>query len=470
MCKALEKLLKKRAWSYRVKELTSGNLAIDTNVKSDSGVFKGYDVRLLLKKWDMTAIIYIPLSVPAELRKEAAAYLARINWNTRFGKHLIDFVDGEMRTEIVFLSSSVENDTDDVMHISMHLLIETIDEYARGLVGVVSGCVSAEEAFTAARAAIEAKEKAGSDDPPPVPPAEPAPAAPEGAAAPEPEGLDLPPELQHALEAAAEKATSKKDAKTAKKSTKKGKKASAKADNYSLEGLNLVTPVPLADIVKAVRRFRDGSSRPDVDSPRLNILLSGAPGSGKTAFVKYLAREVGAPLKTLKASDLISRYSGETEQRIAEAFEEAKETGAILFLDEVDSFLQDRKGASHSWEVTQVNELLQQMEEFEGVMVGATNFAENLDKAVLRRFTYKIQLNYLTDEGKGVFFERYFKTPLTEAEAARLKAIRNLTPGDFRTVREELFYLDDKQSNDARLAALEAESAAKGSESAPIGF
>ena len=69
-----------------------------------------------------------------------------------------------------------------------------------------------------------------------------------------------------------------------------------------------------------------------------------------------------------------------------------------------------------------MNELLQQMEEFEGVMIGATNFAENLDKAVLRRFTYKIKLDYLTDEGKGIFFRRYFKTRLTAAEKIRLQA------------------------------------------------
>ena len=239
---------------------------------------------------------------------------------------------------------------------------------------------------------------------------------------------------------------------------------------YALDGLNLTTPVPLKDIVAAVKKFRDGSGRPDVDAPRLNILLSGAPGSGKTAFVKYLAKEVGAPLRTLKASDLISRYSGDTEKQIAEAFEAAKTNGEILFLDEIDSFLQDRSRADKSWEVSQVNELLQQMEEFEGVMVGATNFADNLDRAVLRRFTYKLKLDYLTDEGKGIFFQRYFKTPLTDEERSRLNGIANLTPGDFRTVRESLYYLSDRQTNTARLNALEAESEAKGLKRAKIGF
>lgn len=145
-------------------------------------------------------------------------------------------------------------------------------------------------------------------------------------------------------------------------------------------------------------------------------------------------------------------------------------SSTILFLDEIDSFLQDRSRADKSWEVSQVNELLQQMEEFEGVMVGATNFADNLDRAVLRRFTYKLKLDYLTDEGKGIFFQRYFKTPLTDEERSRLNGIANLTPGDFRTVRESLYYLSDRQTNTARLNALEAESEAKGLQHAKIGF
>ena len=448
---ALEKDLKEHDWSYRVKELKDGRWAIDTDVVSRSDVFKNYEIRLVCNKWDMTVVVYHPVKAPEKTRGEVAAYLNRINWTTRFGKHIMDDEDGEIRTEIIFLPSSVIKETSDVAQISFCLVRDTLDEYAQGLLAVVSGLKTAAQAFADARKAAEA-------EPPPPPEAEPLPPGEEALLPPqqeEPTSADLLPDV----------AT---PAKPKKKSTKRGKKPTK--DSYSLEGLNLTTPVPLTDIVSAVKKFRDGTARPDVDSPRLNLLLSGAPGSGKTAFVKYLAREVGAPLKVLKASDLISRYSGETEQRIAAAFAAAKNEEAILFLDEIDSFLQDRAGASHSWEVTQVNELLQQMEDFEGVMVGATNFADNLDKAVLRRFTYKMKLDYLTDEGKGIFFERYFKTPLTDEERTRLNGIAKLTPGDFRTVREELFYLADKQSNAARLDALEAESEAKGRTAAKIGF
>lgn len=466
---ALVKDLKEHKWNYRVKELKDGRWAIDTDVISRSDVFKSYEIRLVCDKWDMTVVIYNPIKAPAKTRGEVAAYLNRINWSTRFGKNIMDSEDGEIRTEIIFLPSSVINETSDIAQIAFCSVRDTLDDYAQGLLEVVSGLKTASQAFDDARKAVEADDAPVAEPPPPPPP----PVESAGEGAPQEDGAATSPSQGEAPDLSTifddlpppEESPAKPKSK---KPSKKSKKAPK--DSYSLEGLNLTTPVPLKDIVSAVKKFRDGTARPDVDSPRLNLLLSGAPGSGKTAFVKYLAREVGAPLKALKASDLISRYSGETEQRIAAAFSDAKDEGAILFLDEIDSFLQDRAGASHSWEVSQVNELLQQMENFEGVMVGATNFAENLDKAVLRRFTYKMKLDYLTDEGKGIFFERYFKTPLSDDERTRLNGIAKLTPGDFRTVREELFYLADKQSNAARLDALEAESEAKGRTAGKIGF
>lgn len=241
-------------------------------------------------------------------------------------------------------------------------------------------------------------------------------------------------------------------------------------ENYSLDGLNLRGNVALEKIITAVRRFRSGERRPKVDNPRLNILLSGVPGGGKTACVRYLAHEVGAPLIVVRASDILSKWIGESEQNLAKAFKSAQLDNAILFLDEIDSFLMSRENAGRSWEVSQVNELLQQMEAFGGVMVGATNLASKLDKAVLRRFTFKLELDYLTDEGKRTFFDRYFRTPLTASERKRLDAIDMLAPGDFRTVSEELFYVCEKETNDERLAALERESAAKSEKRRHIGF
>ena len=175
--------------------------------------------------------------------------------------------------------------------------------------------------------------------------------------------------------------------------------------------------------------------------------------------------------RNYRGSDILGKYVGESEKNIAAAFRNAEAERAILFFDEIDGILQSRESAHASWEVSQVNELLQQMENFNGVMVAATNFLQNLDPAVMRRFTFKLKFDYLDDEGKKVFFERFFGTVLDEGEFAELKALERLTPGDFRTVRQELFYLNEKPSNRERMAALREECALKGgSAPAPIGF
>ena len=205
---------------------------------------------------------------------------------------------------------------------------------------------------------------------------------------------------------------------------------------------------------------------------RLNILLYGAPGTGKSEFCKYLGKALDRKVLAVKGSDLLSKWVGGSEQNIARAFRRAEAERAILFFDEVDGLVQSREMAEQSWQVSQVNELLQQMENFDGVMVAATNFCKNLDPAIMRRFTFKMEFDYLDDEGKRLFFERMFKTRLTEEEFAELKTLQNLAPGDFRTVRQEQFYLADEQTNWDRIEALKEECAVKkdGNKTARIGF
>ena len=234
------------------------------------------------------------------------------------------------------------------------------------------------------------------------------------------------------------------------------------AKDYSLEGLNVKSPVALDRVIAAARRFLDDeTARNDRDAPRLNILLTGAPGSGKTEFVKYLAAQLDRPLCMRRASDLKSMWVGRTEKNIATAFREARDRKAILFFDEVDTFLDSRESLHQGHEKSMVNEVLQQMESFGGIFVGTTNFAGMLDPAVARRFTFKIELGELTAAGKRHFFQQFFGAALSEADAAVLDRLDGLTPGDFRTVRQELYYLGDEVGNAERLSALAAEVRAK---------
>ncbi|MEI7945635.1 MAG: ATP-binding protein [bacterium] len=251
------------------------------------------------------------------------------------------------------------------------------------------------------------------------------------------------------------------------------------AQDYSLEGLNIKGSMKLDQIVDAVRRFqeeqRDEQSK-GIDRPRMNLLLSGAPGTGKTEFVKYLGTTLGTRVVTRMGSDLLDKYVGGTEQNIKQCFEEARREKAILFLDEIDGMIQSRERAQRSWEVTQVNELLHQMENFDGIMIGATNFVTNLDPATLRRFTFKLEFDCLQNTGKMHFFKQFFAQmnmgELSAAETQRLHRIASLTPGDFRTVRQSLYYLATAVTTDQILEGLERESLAKrqGLPQGSIGF
>ena len=237
------------------------------------------------------------------------------------------------------------------------------------------------------------------------------------------------------------------------------------AKDSSLEGLSLDSSVPLPRIVEAARAFRAELEAVEadrgVDAPRLNLLLSGPPGTGKTEFVKHLGAQIGAKVVVRMGSDLLSMFVGGTEENIARAFREAEAENAILFLDEVDGMLRARGMAQHSWEATQVNELLHRMENFRGILVCATNHADDLDPATVRRFTFKVRFDYLKEGGKAIFFERMFGTALTARDRAELASIPDLAPGDFRTVRQSLRYLGSSPDAAALLRALREESDAK---------
>lgn len=139
-----------------------------------------------------------------------------------------------------------------------------------------------------------------------------------------------------------------------------------------------------------------------------------------------------------RVSDLVSPFVGVTEQNMAHAFERARQEDAILLLDEVDSFLQDRRKARQGWEVTTVNEMLTQMENYSGLFIASTNLITDLDEASLRRFDLKVHFGYLTTEQAQALFAEHLKAlalkdPQHNA-ARRLRAEAHLTPGDFAAV------------------------------------
>ncbi len=197
-----------------------------------------------------------------------------------------------------------------------------------------------------------------------------------------------------------------------------------------------------------------------------SLCLSGPPGTGKSEFARHLALAMGLrPLKK-RVSDLFSLWVGETEANIARAFEEAREQEAVLIFDEADALLTERAGAEHSWEVTQVAEMLTWMEAHPLPFCCTTNLVERLDRASLRRFTFKVRFDYLTRAQLGFAFEHFFGLPAP----GPVRALANLTPGDFATVRKKAAILGHERDAPALARMLCAESTAKPGAAAPIGF
>ena len=196
----------------------------------------------------------------------------------------------------------------------------------------------------------------------------------------------------------------------------------------------------------------EGLVRPD--APRaVSFLLSGPPGCGKSAWVRDLAARMGMEVLQKRASDLLDRFVGGTEQNIAGAFAEARDTGAFLVFDEADSLLLDRVDAVRSWEISQVNEMLTWMEQHPLPFACTTNLVGRLDRASLRRFLVKVRFDWLTPEQARLAFSGFFGL----AAPLGLDALGMLTPADFALVRRRVALMGEGDDAAALLRLLAAE-------------
>lgn len=223
--------------------------------------------------------------------------------------------------------------------------------------------------------------------------------------------------------------------------------------SYDLGLLNTESRFPVPRIIEALARRGDKASS--------TLCFHGVPGSGKTALAEHIAQQLQRPLMIRQTSDIASKYVGETEQNMARMFEDAQTEGAVLLLDEADSFLRSRRMAERHYEVSEVNEMLQGMERFAGVFICTTNLFDDLDEAALRRFTFKIRFHPLTREQR----ERMFvaealgadATRLTPEQRGRLAALDELVPGDFAAVQRQVDILGLGFEPDEFLSQLESE-------------
>ena len=198
--------------------------------------------------------------------------------------------------------------------------------------------------------------------------------------------------------------------------------------------------------------------------------MSGEPGTGKTAFAHHLAKQHDFNLVSVRCSDVLSKYIGESESNIANIFYDAQQHGNALLLDEVDSLLVSRERVTEQHNIQLINELLTQIECFEQPVFAATNYVRLLDKAVLRRFDVKLEAQCLTAQQSIALFKRVLSLrQLTQYEQQKLSILTQLTTGDFAIVARRMRFQADGDFRQQALSLLIEESRHKQSNH-PIGF
>lgn len=175
----------------------------------------------------------------------------------------------------------------------------------------------------------------------------------------------------------------------------------------------------------------------------VSFCLDGPSGSGKSQWARRLAGLLGREVMVVRGSDLLSPWVGATEKAIAHAFQQARAEGAVLVFDEAEGLLQNRLRARHSWEISQVNEMLTWMESHPLPFVCTTNLPETLDPATRRRFGFRIRFDYLAPSQVPLAWNHFFGGQMP----ACLMAQDSLTVGDFAVVARQASLLGETEPN-----------------------
>ncbi|NEW60237.1 ATP-binding protein [Sulfurovum sp. bin170] len=142
-----------------------------------------------------------------------------------------------------------------------------------------------------------------------------------------------------------------------------------------------------------IQVFEEWGFKKHYQSQGLGVLFTGASGTGKTMAASILANTLGLDLYRIELSRIVSKYIGETEKNLSKIFETAEGSGVILFFDEADAIFGKRtetKNSHDRYANIEVSYLLQKIEEYNGLVILASNFRQNIDEAFIRRMRFII--------------------------------------------------------------------------------
>jgi len=164
------------------------------------------------------------------------------------------------------------------------------------------------------------------------------------------------------------------------------------------EVLNTIIKQVDKDVFAKLKAWGIKDKRKGIDA---RIIFYGSPGTGKTMTAVSLAKTLKRPILSFDCSKILSMYVGESEKNVRKIFDDFKilskkaKVDPILLLNEADQFLSSRtEGAGSSADKMHnqmQNIFLEQIEQFEGILIATTNLLDNIDKAFSRRFNYKIE-------------------------------------------------------------------------------
>lgn len=186
----------------------------------------------------------------------------------------------------------------------------------------------------------------------------------------------------------------------------------------------------------------------------LCVLFAGPTGTGKTMAAEVLANELSLRLFQIDLSTVVSKYIGETERNLSLIFGEAEQSQSLLFFDEADALYGKRteiKDAHDRYANIEVNYLLQRIEQYQGLVVLATNFQKNLDEAFLRRLHFVVEFPFPDEQAREQIWKLHFpgKAPREPGLDFRLLATQfKISGASIRNVVVEAAFLAAQEAGE----------------------
>jgi SpoVK/Ycf46/Vps4 family AAA+-type ATPase len=190
----------------------------------------------------------------------------------------------------------------------------------------------------------------------------------------------------------------------------------------------------------------------------LAVLFVGPSGTGKTMAAEIIAGELGLDLYKIDLSCVVSKYIGETEKNLNRIFQEADESNAILFFDEADAIFGKRsevKDSHDRYANIEINYLLQKMEEYEGMVILASNFQKNIDEAFTRRLRFIVEFPFPDTEHRSLIWRNVFPqdTPMSaELDFDFLAHRLKLSGGNIRNIALNAAFLAAENSGHVQMS------------------